>query len=396
MKVYGHGLEETSRSGVVLQMQRDGIEYEIIDLSAEKDYPELWKQVEEQRGKNASLPYPGIMTADGKLHITRNYSAFSKQLKQEHLPLQVYGNSGCYWTKSFMKQLDGDGVPYEFINLNRLTNEMFAHIEKKYGNTGGAYYPPVLVTADGKVFDGRNNYGDLLREIGAFRSPHGSGINPVPFFQFKGLDLDAEGIRQLKEIELYDWSKEELAYLSHAESLKSVYTQGRELQPADYGFFRRWKLESFRVNSNNFNDLALRQIAGIKTLQVLHISSTSITTRGLSTLPSLPSLRVLHLAGIRLDQAAMNQILRNRNLEELRLKLAYQQPGILSQITKLPGLRILDLSNVTIRPDDIRWLSELKQIEEIYVSNRYLSAGDIGQLKASLPPNTTLWVVAHR
>lgn len=391
--IYVYGMDELRRTAVPKMLERDGIEYKVIDIDSRSEYPELWKKLEEMKGPDPSFPYPGIITADGKLHLTRNYYQFKKNLKPAHLPLEVYGSGSCYWTNKFKAGLDKDKVPYKFIDVNQRTDEMLSAYEKVHGRSGGAFYPPVIVSANGHVIDNRMSYGNLLEQAGVFYQ-HGNPnqLNPVPFFQYKGMDISEDDLNEISAIELNQWSSYGLKFLKALPNLEKVRIIGGQYKPSDCGVFKKFPVKEIYINTNTFKNQSLASIASISSIERLFISSTSVTPSALHYLKRMKSLKEIGLYGIKIDRSAMNAITAINGLEDLILSPSYMEPGVLSGLVKIRSLKRLNLSRADVRSSDIDILLKLKNLDVLMVKRNNLSSEDIQRLRDGMPQSTNLSV----
>ena len=91
-------------------------------------------------------------------------------------------------------------------------------------------------------------------------------------------------------------------------------------------------------------DNDLKQVARLKSLQILHLIDTQISGEGCKSLVGLKSLRELDLAGSPITDRGLQQVIRLLTLRRLDLRdTRITFDGVLS-LNKLPGLKTLVLS----------------------------------------------------
>lgn len=99
-------------------------------------------------------------------------------------------------------------------------------------------------------------------------------------------------------------------------------------------------LKSVNFCGTNLNDIGLRFISTLKTLEHLDLQETEITNQGLAPLSQMPNLKMLRLKGnAQLTNGCMRHIREIRALTELQIQeTSIDQDGLM-EVVSMPQLR---------------------------------------------------------
>jgi len=118
-------------------------------------------------------------------------------------------------------------------------------------------------------------------------------------------------------------------------------------------------LQEFSLSSNKATNAGLKELASLKELQKLEITSFSeITDAGLKQLESLLALRDLSLRGSKVTDAGLKDLAQLKNLQRLDLSLTGVTDAGLNDLAPLQGLRELILDDTQVTEAGLKTLRE--------------------------------------
>lgn len=150
------------------------------------------------------------------------------------------------------------------------------------------------------------------------------------------------------------------------------------------GFGNSTSLRELWLISTQLTDAGLQQIAGIPSLQSLHIiGEARISRRGLASIGRMGSLETLWLTNCKISDNDLEPLKDMKSLRELSLYGTEIQGYGLKWIAGLP-LRCLDLSNTQIDADSLSYVGKIKTLEALYANSTRFGDHGLGYLE-SLP-----------
>lgn len=139
----------------------------------------------------------------------------------------------------------------------------------------------------------------------------------------------------------------------------------------------------------NYSTVANDQLALLRNLQCLEIvelSDTRITDRGLDNLAALENLKYLNVANTEISGKALAQFPRLPQLEGLILDGTQMEDGGTALLSRLTSLRILALDRDNVTDKHLAHLSQLPNLTCLIIPWRQVSDPAIKQLYAEAPP----------
>ncbi len=103
-------------------------------------------------------------------------------------------------------------------------------------------------------------------------------------------------------------------------------------------------------------DADLKELAGLKRLQVLALPHTAVTDAGLKELAALPALRKLYLNDTGVTDAGMKELARLRSLQTLYLGGTAVSDAGLKQLAALKGLQSLKVHSTSVTAEGVKEL----------------------------------------
>ena len=133
-------------------------------------------------------------------------------------------------------------------------------------------------------------------------------------------------------------------------------------------------------------DDRLLKLRSLRSLTLLDISFTRVTSRGLAVLQSFPELRHLNLSnGSGIDDRALVVISQATELEQLGLRGTSITDDGLRQLTSLRKLRVLYLDHTEIHDEGLAALAGLPSLEHLEISGCQVTDEGIAALRHALP-----------
>ena len=112
-------------------------------------------------------------------------------------------------------------------------------------------------------------------------------------------------------------------------------------------------------------DSALKELAGLKSLQRLDLSVTQVTDAGLKELAGLTGLQTLNLDVTRITDAGLKELSELTNLQTLELNSTQVTNQGLKELARLTKLNTLDLGFAKITDAGLKELAALKNLQEL-------------------------------
>jgi internalin A len=114
-------------------------------------------------------------------------------------------------------------------------------------------------------------------------------------------------------------------------------------------------------------DAALKELAGLKQLQMLHLSDTKVTDAGLKYLAGLKQLAELDLSGTKVTDAGLKYLTGLKQLQWLVLSDTKVTDAGLKDLIGLKQLQDLFLGGTKVTDAGLKELAGLKQLQALFL-----------------------------
>jgi hypothetical protein len=163
------------------------------------------------------------------------------------------------------------------------------------------------------------------------------------------------------------------------------------------------------MSRRKVTDAGLKELAGLKKLEILSLNYTGVTDGGMKTLAEFKELRILSLVGVKVTDQGVKELAPLTNLWTLTLmktdvtgatlaaladapvlktvilRGAKVNDAGLKGIVALKGLKVLDLSETQVTGQGLKQLIELKQLEGLILEKVAFNDADVAELRKALP-----------
>jgi internalin A len=112
-------------------------------------------------------------------------------------------------------------------------------------------------------------------------------------------------------------------------------------------------------------DAAMKELAGLKNLQILNLDSTSVTGAGLKELAGLKNLKTLNLAETKVTDAGLKELAGLKSLQTLNLYKTSVTGAGLKELAGLKNLQTLNLGLIRVTDTGLKGLAELKNLQTL-------------------------------
>lgn len=181
---------------------------------------------------------------------------------------------------------------------------------------------------------------------------------------------DLIGLAEIEFSGAHKLPAEFLALLPRIADLRGikVYDAGRQLAPADYApLAQLGKLEAFEMTGdNNFEDAAMKHLAGLENLRRLSLNSTGITDAGLRELGRLKKIEQLAFHFSAATGASLD-VLAGAPLQTLVLGRLDDSGA--AHLRLFPLLRELNCYEAPLTPAGLAHLAGLRRLEHLDLTN---------------------------
>ena len=105
---------------------------------------------------------------------------------------------------------------------------------------------------------------------------------------------------------------------------------------------------SLDLHSTKVTDAGLKELAGLKSLQVLNLAGTQVTDAGLKELADLKNLQILDLNLTKVTDAGLKELAGLKSLQTLNLNYTQVTDAGLKELAGLKSLRSLGLAGTKV------------------------------------------------
>jgi hypothetical protein len=128
----------------------------------------------------------------------------------------------------------------------------------------------------------------------------------------------------------------------------------------------------------------LKEIAGLRNLELLRLSKSSITDEGLKELVGLENLRTLFLANTNVTDLGVHELVALKGLEGLHLSGTRVTDAGMKDVARLANLRYLGLSSTIITDTGLKDLANLK-LQALFLHGTSVTDAAKVELRRAIP-----------
>ena len=144
------------------------------------------------------------------------------------------------------------------------------------------------------------------------------------------------------------------------------------------------------LNCKPSTDETLHRLAELPHLEVLDLTNTRITDRGLADVGKLKGLKYLRLDGTETTDAGLVHLRHLTHLETLMVSCKRVTDAGIEHLTGLRQLQILDLSGTNLTDEGLTLLRTFRHLKELNLTETRVSDEAVTKLRHVLP-NCTIW-----
>ena len=141
----------------------------------------------------------------------------------------------------------------------------------------------------------------------------------------------------------------------------------------------------FALGCRNADDAALKELAGMKQLQSLNLTSGQVTDAGLKELAGLTQLQTLWLFCPQVTDAGLKELAGLMQLQTLNLSNTSVTGAGLKELAGLMQLQSLNLRLTSVTDAGLKELAGLKQLQWLHLGNTKVTDAGLKELKQALP-----------
>ncbi len=147
-------------------------------------------------------------------------------------------------------------------------------------------------------------------------------------------------------------------------------------------------LHTLNLSSTKVTDVGLKELAGLKSLHTLNLSSTKVTDAGLKELAGLKSLHTLSLDNTKVTDAGLKELAGLKSLHTLNLSSTKVTDAGLKELAGLKNLQTLSLSFAQVTDAGLKELVGLKGLQKLFLTEAKVTDAGVGELRKALPACT--------
>ena len=133
---------------------------------------------------------------------------------------------------------------------------------------------------------------------------------------------------------------------------------------------------AFGLSLDRMTDGELKELAGLKSLQSLHLGDTQVTDAGLRELARLKSLQWLHLGRTKVTDVGLKELARLKSLQSLVLWGTQITDVGLKELSGLTNLQSLFLHRTQVTDAGLKELARLKSLQSLHLGRTKVT--DVG------------------
>ena len=143
-------------------------------------------------------------------------------------------------------------------------------------------------------------------------------------------------------------------------------------------------LQALDIRKTLVTDAGLKELARLKGLQLLILAGTKVTDAGLKELAGLTSLRSLNLFGTEVSDVGLKELGGLNNLQTLTVPNRVTDTG-LKELAGLKSLQALDLANTRVTDAGLKELAGLKNLQSLILNKTKVTDAGVAELRKALP-----------
>jgi internalin A len=130
----------------------------------------------------------------------------------------------------------------------------------------------------------------------------------------------------------------------------------------------------------NVTDVDLKELAALRSLQMLNLDSTKVTDAGLKDLAALNNLQYLNLYGTSVTDAGLKDLAALKTLKALRLEKTQITDAGLKELAALKNLQALCLDSTQLTDAGLKYLAALQSLKELYLGDTKITDAGLKEL----------------
>jgi internalin A len=139
-------------------------------------------------------------------------------------------------------------------------------------------------------------------------------------------------------------------------------------------------LQSLHIFNTKISGNGLKELSELNNLQDLDLLSTQVTDAGLKVLASLKNLQALNLGNTRVSNVGLKELANLKNLRSLKLNRTLVTDAGLRELTGLTNLKSLNLDQTQITDLGLKELAKFNSLESLNISETKITDAGIKEL----------------
>lgn len=180
-------------------------------------------------------------------------------------------------------------------------------------------------------------------------------------------------------------SREVILKVAGLSTIRSLDLTGCEIGDDDLAALAGMKIGQLQLSSTQVTDAGMEHVAGMKSLQILHVDDTTVGDRGLGRIVTLPLLMDVRVARTRITSTGLGQLASASQIWRLSIGGSDIRDESLSQLKALPRLSSLEIKNAEVTDHGLEILSSFTGLRQITLADTQVTQTAVEKLKAARP-----------